>query len=617
MKWLNKHIFLQIALTTFLASFPVQSQSLSRNTAIVLRQTAQMYERVGQVKQAAEYYARACRENPADISAYLGAKRMFLRAGDYAAFENLILTLQKRRRDIRYLVDLGLVEFQRGNEKQALEKWHRVLEENANQQAYSLVGQALVDNQLYDEAIQVYASGRRVLKNKTAFMFELAGIYKVQEKYQQLLTEYAEYLVVNPVQINFIESEVQRFAREEESRAEPLIKQTKKLMKNYPSVEWALHIILGDLYVFEKQFSTALEHYLSAERQIVRLEEKRIKKSNPNGRFLFNLGEQALKSNAHFEAENAFRVLIDEFPDSQFRAKAELRITRVYLLRGANDKAIASLESFIQNNKKSLDVHRAMVMIGDIYFADLKLDRARTAYKRAYIEFPNNRLQTEILFKLADCAVADDSLQQARTYLRQAINQSQAYPELTKRAFLALARVAFYQGRPQSSLAALQEFSGVRLKQGPDMLENDALELMMLLQENSHDSTSLAVLGKARRLGFQRRYEQAAEEIKSYLEKHPDVLLRSELQMELATALKMQQKYEPALTALLAVYEDQESLTRDGALMAAAQILEENLSNSDLARERYETLLEEFPHSVYLDEARARIRNLRKRKENF
>ena len=58
-----------------------------------------------------------------------------------------------------------------------MSKWQRVLDENAaNQQAYSLVGQAMIENQLYESAIAVYDKGRAILKNKTAFIFELASI---------------------------------------------------------------------------------------------------------------------------------------------------------------------------------------------------------------------------------------------------------------------------------------------------------------------------------------------------------------------------------------------------------------------------------------------------------
>ena len=147
------------------------------------------------------------------------------------------------------------------------------------------------------------------------------------------------------------------------------------------------------------------------------------------------------------------------------------------------------------------------------------------------------------------------------------------------------------------------------------MLENDALELMITLQENSHDSTSLAVLGRARLLTFQRKYNEAISEIEKYLQSAPNVLLRSELRMQLVDEYRAVGMYDKALSVLLAIYEDQDSLYRDAALIKAGEMLEFDLADAPAALQKYETLLTEFPNSVYLEQARNRIQSLREKKE--
>ena len=111
MKWPSDKIFLYGIVILFSFLPLASAQKVQRNNSGMLRQTAQMYERAGQLPQAAEYYARACRENPADISAYLGAKRAYMRIQEFDKFSSLINVLQQRRRDVRYQVDLVFIDF--------------------------------------------------------------------------------------------------------------------------------------------------------------------------------------------------------------------------------------------------------------------------------------------------------------------------------------------------------------------------------------------------------------------------------------------------------------------------------------------------------------------------
>lgn len=620
MKWPIDKYNVRLAFFFILLLQAASAQTPARNNAIMLRQAAQMYERAGQYQQAANYYSRACLVNPADVSAYLGAKRMLVRLQDYENLQKLILSLQKQRRDIRYLVDLAFIDYKQGDEKSAVKAWRRIIEENPkSQQAYSLVGQAMIENQLYDQAVEIYGLGRSNLKNATAFTFELASIYQARGNFDALVQEYINYLTINPAQVNFIRSEIQRIAKEDDAR-KLLLKELQRRDAKNNVVDWALNIFLGDLSLMDKKYKDALEHFLIAENGMAGIDDKRIKASYKKGSFVYACGEAALNANNPEQAEKAFLAVIREFADGPFRAKAELGLTQVYLQRQSYEEAILSLERFIANNKKTLDSRRALLMIGDISLQNLfQIERAKTAYKRAFTEYPNNRFQIEALFKLADCAVAQDSLNVAESCLRKAGERAQGKDaDLKKTALLGLARLAFYRARPHESLEQLQhyhELSGAGSQ--ADIFENDALELMITLQENIQDSTSLAVLGRSRLLAFQRKYEKADSALSNYLQENPAVMLRSELQLQLSEIEQALGRYKSALAVLLAVYGDEKSLYRDAALMKAGEILETKMQDFDTAQEKYKAVLEQFPNSVYLEQARDRILALRALKENL
>ena len=554
------------------------------------------------------------------MAAYLGAKRTLVRLQDYENLQKLILSLQKQRRDVRYLVDLAFIDYKKGDENSAVTAWRRLIEENPkSQQAYSLVGQAMVENHLYDQAVEVYGIGRAKLKNKTAFAFELASIYTALSDFNALVQEYSNYLLSNPAQFNFIRSEIQRVAKEYDARR-PLRKELQKRLAKNKALAWALHLFLGDINIMDKKYKDALDHFLLAEKKMTGVADKRVRASYKKGSFVYACGEAALNANEPTEAEKAFLAVIRDFADGPFRAKAELGLTQVYMQRQSYENAILALERFIINNKKSLDSRRALMMIGDISFQNLfQIDRAKKAYKQAFEEYPNNRFQIEALFKTADCAVAQDSLNLAESYLHNAEKLAKGrYSDLKKTALLGLARLSFYRARPHKSLEQFQQYSELSAPASQaDIFENDALELMISLQENIQDSTSLHVLGRARLLTFQHRYKKADSLLSNYLLNNSNALLRSELRLQLSKVYLALGGNESALAVLLAVYDDGESLYRDAALMQVGEILETKMLDFDLARERYETVLEEFPNSVYLEQARNRIRALRALKENM
>ena len=620
MKWPSRTTLIGCLFCAMVFPQATFAQNILRNTSVMLRQTAQMYERAAQFPQAADYYTRACVENPADVSAYLGAKRMFLQLQEYVKFESLIRTLQQKRRDIRYPVDLALIDYKKGDEKAALEKWQRALDENStNQQAYSLVGQAMIENQLYESALKTYDRGRSALKNSSAYIFELASIYKALNQFDKLVNEYANYLKSNPAQVGFIQSDIQQLGREE-GNVEPLIKELEKATTSHAQVDWALHIFLGDLFSTKKRYADALNHYVKGEASLAAVNDKHLKSSYKAGSYIYTLGDLALKANDPVQAQRAFQIVIQDYADGPFRTQAELGLTHVYLYEKAYEEAILSLESFIDNNKKSLDTRRALMLIGDICFEHLfQLDRARTAYLRAFNEFPNSRMQIETLFKLADCALASDSLEAAEDYLLDAEKKSGSNEtDLKKNAMLRLAWLELYSGHPKKSLDYVLKLS----EPNPDdsevnFLENDALELMILLQENSHDSVSLAAFGISKFLTAKRQYVEAVDFVEDYLQSNQNVLLRSELRLHLSMLYQYLHNYDAALSTLLLVYEDDDSLYRDKALMTAGEVLEKNFDKSDAASERYEALLEEFPHSIFLEQARNRIRALREQRENL
>lgn len=599
-----------------LSIFLISSVAMTQNAPLLadqnLRRTAEALEQAGQYENAADYYSRAVRVNPKDIAAYHGAKRCFEQVQDFDQFEKLIFDLQSKQRDLRYSVDLAWIEYQRGNTSKAQKMWKTIIEENSKRhETYSLIGRIYVENQMYDEAIELYLDGRKNTKNDLAYMFELTNIYKILDEQDKLATEYVTYLAAFPQQLDFLSAELQRFVQTQEN-INPLLKALQKSLKSQDDPNWIAHFFLMDIYTFQQDYENALLHCAELERILANSPVREKIRSYAEGKFLHECAQNALSNDAVDYAERAFTILIDEFPKSRYVSSAKLGLARVYTSQQQYEKALEALQLFVDQNKRSAESRLALLQMGDIaYFQLFDMARAEQAYNRALREFPNVNFQIETLFRLADCAMARDDLDAAEGYLQRAFKLSEPNPMLNGAALMHLAWLEFYRMHPTASLRYVEDFSNIVFPTNQtNVFENDAIELSMLLQNNLYDSTGLAILGKASLFLKQREFDKAKELLETYLQENSNSQLKSELRLRLVDVYKKLYDFQPAVALLDSVYADSTSFYRDSALLSSAEIYEKELASPLLAQERYEKILIEFPMSIYLDTAHEKIREL-------
>lgn len=602
----------------FIFLFSVVVETIDGQTLLPDRQTrnlqriAAQLEMSGRFSMAAERYIAILKQNPRNLSSYFGAKRCLLRIGDYDKFENLILLLQKSRRDLRYQVDLAEIEFLKGHEKNALAHWKRIITENVkNHQAYSLVGSALVEHHLYEEAINIYKQARKTFHDSNIYIFEMANIYALRSDFKPFTLEYLKYLNRNPGQVSFIESRFASIAKTPEISDE-IAKTLKSEIKSHVAISREIYQILGGLYTRQKKYKEAFSFYLKLENENEKRTNKK-EKARVKGRALFNFGNTALKDGAFEYAQNAFQMLVKKYPKSPYALRAEFGLAMLYEGQKMYPQAIQAYNDFAKAHQKTTEALRAKMRIGDIYFNNLfQVEQAKETYQKIVRDYPNTSLKTDALFRLAECGLAEDDLKSAKANLQKILRESKTVKnENRQKAELMLAKIAFYQAQPTTALQQLQKLIEADKKsKTPDLNENDALELSMLIQENLSDSTGLAVLARARLLNIQRRYEESKKVINDYLQENNRTLLQGELYLLLGDDLRHLGEYNQAIEKMNQVYANEEGLYRDLALLKAGEIYQEDLKDLKKAQQSYENLLKDFPTSIYLEEARKRIRNM-------
>jgi tetratricopeptide (TPR) repeat protein len=146
-------------------------------------------------------------------------------------------------------------------------------------------------------------------------------------------------------------------------------------------------------------------------------------------------------------------------------------------------------------------------------------------------------------------------------------------------------------------------------------ISNDAIELGLLLQDILAEDTTGFFLSKFADidlLTFQGNYPAAIDQIEklAFTTSNPVVLER--LKFRLFTNYQATRQFEKALKELDELYKNKASdLYLDDALFYSGVIVSDQLKDKEKAIEFFLKLIKEIPGSVYVAEARKRLRILR------
>jgi tetratricopeptide (TPR) repeat protein len=552
---------------------------------------------------AADIYVRLCEVNPEDMTAYSGARRCLLQLQQYVRLEQLALRLQKSHRHIQFEADLAEIAYLQGQADEAVRRWMNIVDNNPlSEEAYALVGATLEGYGLWEEALSVYQQARRRLKASVQFALEISRILHQQGRYEQSALELCTYLVEFPDQFGVVQSQFINY-QNEPSSFRPTVKCLEKQIKNTPQLALLGRQILGAIYTQTRKYEEALQQYL-----LLETAEKSKENRPVPGHFLYQLGMTALQDSAYAPARLAFGLLIEKFANSPYSRRAELSLAEIFEQQHEYSKAISAFEKFAARHEKSQETLAALSRIGDIQlYQSFDLMGAEKTFKQILAEYGRSQYQYTGMYRLGEIALAAGNLKEASDYFSTIIRETAESLETHRLALWALAQMDFYAGRPSSAEKRLERALSLKSASEPNKVENDVLELYFLLTTNHGDSIGLARLGEGRLSLRQRHYEQAIKQFQSVTG-----ALENEAKFNILEVYRLSGRPIMALPICEALLQDERCHQADRVLMIQAEIYERDIKDLNQAQKKYETLLEKYPQSIYIETARNRVRELDK-----
>ncbi|MEX0602911.1 MAG: tetratricopeptide repeat protein, partial [Bacteroidota bacterium] len=235
------------------------------------------------------------------------------------------------------------------------------------------------------------------------------------------------------------------------------------------------------------------------------------------------------------------------------------------------------------------------------------LDGAMVAFERVRTMSRAGSLAHQATIQCGEILIARNDLVGARTEYARLFRTGPA--DVRDRAAFRLAEIDYFEAAFDSAAAKLQSLTANVQAD----LANDALLLLYFIEENrSTAPAALAEFAKSDLLLRQRKESEALRRFEEIRKRHPTALLLDDTMMRIGDLHIRLLQYDNALATFRSVVGDMAtSILRDRAQFRIAELYEHQLGNPAKALEAYEQILITFPHSLYVEEARKRIRALR------
>ena len=577
---------------------------------------AQEYFNNGEFEKAGVLFEKLYQQNDANDYFFERYIDSYSSLAQYDKCEEQIKKqIKKRPKELRFLVLLGDLYDKQDKDALANEQYLKAIEKMPNDRnAVIQLASEFSNNSKYDMAINVYEKGSEIVKDKFAFSYYIADLYRNKgDQPAKMIENYLNSLKANPNYLRTIQSNFARFLGANEF-GELQSQLYTRLQESPDNIEYAELI----MWTF-----TQKKDYKNALRQAKALE----KKLQQNGDRVFMTAKAAEDDRDYETAINGYEFIVQE---------------------------IGKLSNhFMTAKRNSLDCRRKKVVEKQDY-TQADLTTLESEYEKFLVENGKSKVTAEIILELANVeAFYLKNLPKAIDLLKEVIDYPGIDPQLQARAKLSLGDFYLINSeRWESTLlysqvdkaykddvlghearfrnAKLSYFAGdfewaqsqfdILKSSTSKLISNDAIDLSVFIMDNlglDTITTPMEMYAQAELLTFQNRFDEAFLKLDSIRTKYPQHQLEDDvLWQEGQIYLKKREWQKAASTFQKIVTDYKDEIRADNALFELAQLYENQLNDKNKAKDYYEKIFMEYSSSVYAVDARKEFRRLRGDKVN-
>ncbi len=569
---------------------------------------AVQYFQSGEFDKAAILYEKLFNKTK-NVNYYDPYFTCLLRLKQFEEAEKLARAMLKRTPDnFSYSVDIGRIYQERGEQERATD-WYNTLIKNmpANEFAIKELAITFYRADAYDFSIKTLLTGRKLIKNESAFTYDLLSLYRYRKDKPMLIQEYIVLLGANPEALSQAQNVLSNILENKDDY--DLLKTTilRRLQKEPQNI--VLTEFLTWQYIQQKDFDIALRQTLALDRRL-----------REDGNRVFELSRLLLSNEAFDQAIEALNYLVSKGAEGRFYipAKIDLLNTKTRQLTAVkfSKTDLLALEndyqSLLNEFGRSSGTVFAIRQLASLqaFFLQKPEDAAKQLQKLLELSGVPANITGQSKLELGDIYILTGEVWEAALLYGQ-VEKQFANDPLGQEAKYKNARLSYYQGDFVWSKAQLD----VLKSSTSQLIANDALNLSLLISDNLQNENDTAALKKFTEADlqiFKNQPERALAILDSLNILYPGNSLADDILMAKSRIFIKNNDLNQALVQLQEIIDRYSTeLWGDDAIFILADIYETRLNQPGKALELYQKIITEYPGSLYVIEARKRFRHLR------
>ncbi|HVA98324.1 MAG TPA: tetratricopeptide repeat protein [Bacteroidia bacterium] len=559
------------------------------------------------------FYFEKIYSNQSDESVYRDYLDCFVQTQKYKKAEKII----KKRLNyspelLHYYIDLGQVYATAGDNDKEKDAYKKAIKELSPSQNQILdLANAFIAVKQYDDAIETYKKGKKLLNGDYPFIFELAAVYNDMGNTAAMINEYLDALDLNEGYIQSVQNALQTsFGKDADEKKNEILKTELLKRIQHESDKPIFSQLLIWMQIQEKDFAGAFIQVKALDRR-----------NKEGGSRMMTLAKVSADNDNYEVANQCYQYVIDlgtngfNYMNARM-AQLNLLYKKVVAKNNYSQDDLVSLENKYEKALSDLGKNATTVpMMKDLAHIEAfylhNTDKAISLLNEA-INIPqiSANLQAECKLELGDVYLFAGQIWEASLRYSQVEKAFEEEP-IGDEAKFRNAKISFYTGDFKWSKAQLDVLKSATSK----LIANDAMALSLLISDNTAIDTNtvpLLMYAQADLLAYQNKDDQAIQKLDSINTLFPNHSLAPDIIYEKYTIRYKEGKYEVADSLLETILTDfPQGVLADKALFYLAQLNENKLNNTEKAKKLYEQILTDYPGSLYAADARERFRILR------
>ncbi|PKP27054.1 MAG: hypothetical protein CVU03_00470 [Bacteroidetes bacterium HGW-Bacteroidetes-2] len=455
---------------------------------------------------------------------------------------------------------------------------------------------------LLEQAVLAYQKGMAA-NPQLDFNMPLARIYGEQGKLEKMFESYLNSIEKNPGFAITAQRYFENYITENpENEANEIFRKTI-LKKSQSNPDILYNELLSWLFIQQKQYDRAF------------VQQKAIfRRTMENQQGLIDLAMITIEEKEYVSAKEILLFIIENANTDQLRVEAYQNLLLI--------ETTTTEKKDFENIKTKYENLFSLYGKGSITFGlqidynhfiafqleqkDLAIENLKNLVKKNLSRYQ----EAKAVMKLADILVFDEKFNEALIYYSQIQNKVKNDP-IAQEARFKVARTSYFKGDfiwAQTQLDILK-------KSTSQLIANDAMELSLLISDNSlEDSTqaALKLYAKADLLNLQNKNQEAIALLDTILKNHKGESIEDEALFKQALVFEKTKQFDKAITNYLQIIEfHNEDILADNAYFNLAELYNKTLQQPEKAKEFYEQLIFNHQDSIFFVEARKQFRNIR------